>query len=134
MQSERHIKRLVRELELPEQADLVIQRRKYWTPRFASLYLAQCDELERVAHLGEALTVRGFLYDMSGDSERAVADWSEAIACTDPACNARVHFCASHNLAGVLTRRTIRPKTLTRVMKHINEGRAFLAKTPSITA
>ena len=246
MQAEQHIKRLVRELVLPDQADLVLQRRKYWTPRFATLYLERCDELifddphaglnaaqvgpelvnlirrltryegvridrlqlrslgilasgyrasdclqrsesvyneafewlskrlipqeeaanlffrvavlrcfqnrmeqaldlarcaikiyretvseaERAEHLGEALTVRGFLYDMCRDSERAVADWSEAIACTDPARRSRIHFCASHNLAGTLTRRAVRPATLARVMTHIKEGRAFLAKRP----
>ncbi len=45
MQSHEHIKRLIRELELPEQADLVIQRSKYWSPRFCWLYLEKCDEL-----------------------------------------------------------------------------------------
>ncbi len=45
MQSYEHIKRLIRELELPEQADLVIQRSKYWSPRFCWLYFEKCDEL-----------------------------------------------------------------------------------------
>ena len=45
MQSHEHIKRLVRELELPDQADLVIQRAKYWSPTFCWLYLERCDEL-----------------------------------------------------------------------------------------
>ncbi len=45
MQSEQHILRLVRELDLPEQADQVIQRSKYWTPDFCWLYFDRCDEL-----------------------------------------------------------------------------------------
>lgn len=45
MQSHEHIKRLVRELDLPDQADLVIQRSKYWSPAFCWLYFEKCDEL-----------------------------------------------------------------------------------------
>lgn len=45
MQSHEHIKRLIRELDLPEQADLVIQRAKYWSPAFCWLYFEKCDEL-----------------------------------------------------------------------------------------
>ncbi len=45
MQSHEHIKRLIRELDLPEQADQVIQRAKYWSPAFCWLYFEQCDEL-----------------------------------------------------------------------------------------
>ena len=45
MQSQQHIQRLVRELDLPDQADQVIQRLKYWTPGFCWLYFERCDEL-----------------------------------------------------------------------------------------
>ncbi len=45
MQSHEHVKRLIRELDLPEQADLVIQRAKYWTPAFCWLYFEKCDEV-----------------------------------------------------------------------------------------
>ncbi len=45
MQSHEHIKRLIRELDLPDQADLVIQRAKYWSPAFCWLYFEKCDEL-----------------------------------------------------------------------------------------
>ena len=45
MQSEEHIRRLVRELDLPDQADQVIQRPKYWTVAFCRLFLEKCDEL-----------------------------------------------------------------------------------------
>ncbi|MCP3957675.1 MAG: tetratricopeptide repeat protein [bacterium] len=45
MQSDQHIKRLIRELCLPEEADQVIQRPKYWTPAFCWLYFERCDEL-----------------------------------------------------------------------------------------
>lgn len=40
-----HIKRLARELSLPEQAELVIQRPKFWTPDFCWLYFERCDDL-----------------------------------------------------------------------------------------
>jgi tetratricopeptide (TPR) repeat protein len=45
MQSHEHVKRLIRELELPDQADLIIQRAKYWSPDFCWLYFERCDEL-----------------------------------------------------------------------------------------
>ena len=45
MQSYEHIKRLIREIDLPDQADLVVQRSKYWTPAFCWLYFEKCDEL-----------------------------------------------------------------------------------------
>ncbi len=45
MQSEEHIKRLVRELDLPEQADQVVLRSKYWTPAFCWRYFERCDDL-----------------------------------------------------------------------------------------
>ncbi len=45
MQSLENIKRLIRELDLPDQADLVIQRAKYWSPTFCRLYFEKCDEL-----------------------------------------------------------------------------------------
>ena len=45
MQSHEHIKRLIRELDLPDQADQVIQRAKYWSPAFCWLYFEKCDEL-----------------------------------------------------------------------------------------
>lgn len=45
MQSEQHVRRLIRQLQLPDQADLVIQRSKYWSPAFCWLYFARCDEL-----------------------------------------------------------------------------------------
>ncbi len=43
--SQEHIKRLIRELDLPDQADQVIQKAKYWTPAFCWLYFEKCDEL-----------------------------------------------------------------------------------------
>lgn len=45
MQSEEHIKRLVRELDLPEQADQVVLRSKYWTPAFCWRFFERCDDL-----------------------------------------------------------------------------------------
>ena len=45
MSSDAHIKRLARELALPDEADLVIQRPKYWSPAFCWLYLERCDGL-----------------------------------------------------------------------------------------
>ena len=45
MQSKQHIKRLIRELDLPSQADLVIQRPKYWSPAFCWHYFERCDDL-----------------------------------------------------------------------------------------
>ncbi|MCP3963201.1 MAG: tetratricopeptide repeat protein [bacterium] len=40
-----HVRRLIRELVLPDQADIVVQRPKYWTPEFCWLYFDRCDEL-----------------------------------------------------------------------------------------
>lgn len=45
MQSAEHVRRLARELVLPDQADLVIQRSKYWAPGFCWLYFKRCEEL-----------------------------------------------------------------------------------------
>ncbi len=45
MSSQQHIRRLARELVLPDQADLVIQRPKYWNPGFCWLYFERCDAL-----------------------------------------------------------------------------------------
>lgn len=45
MPTAEHVKRLVRELELPDQADLVVQQPKYWTPEFCWLYFERCDAL-----------------------------------------------------------------------------------------
>ncbi len=45
MPSYEHVKRLARELVLPDDADLVIQRSKYWIPAFCWLYFRRCDEL-----------------------------------------------------------------------------------------
>ncbi len=45
LQTHEHIKRLIRELDLPDQADLVIQRAKYWSSAFCWLYFEKCDEL-----------------------------------------------------------------------------------------
>ena len=45
MPSQEHMKRLARELVLPDEADLVIQNSKYWTPGFCWLYFDLCDEL-----------------------------------------------------------------------------------------
>ncbi len=45
MPSDEHLKRLARELVLPDEADLVIQRPKYWNPAFCWLYFELCDEL-----------------------------------------------------------------------------------------
>jgi len=45
VQSKGHIRRLLRELNLPESADQVVQRPKYWTPDFCWLFFDRCDEL-----------------------------------------------------------------------------------------
>ena len=45
MPSDEHVRRLARELVLPDEADLVVQRPKYWTPEFCWLYFDRCDEL-----------------------------------------------------------------------------------------
>ena len=45
MPSEAHVRRLARELVLPDEADFVIQRAKYWNPAFCWLYFERCDEL-----------------------------------------------------------------------------------------
>ncbi len=43
--TDEHCKRLVRELVLPDEVDLVIQKPKYWTPTFCWLYFDRCDQL-----------------------------------------------------------------------------------------
>ncbi len=45
MPSDEHTRRLARELVLPDQADLVIQKPKYWTPAFCWLYFELVDQL-----------------------------------------------------------------------------------------
>ncbi len=45
MVSDEHVKRLLRELILPDDVDLVIQRSKYWNLGFAWLYFERCDAL-----------------------------------------------------------------------------------------
>ncbi|MCP3958481.1 MAG: hypothetical protein GY719_11565 [bacterium] len=244
MQTERHIRRLVQELVLPDQADQVIQRPKYWTAFFCQLFFDRCDELIfdhpqiglesaqygpelveltaretrideeeaslrlraigvvgsahracddleaaadtyelgfnllskeqigkdekanfffRVAvlrycqnrieqafdlaeqavsiyrettddikakHLGEALTIRGFLSKMVSDHGSAAKDFSEAVRCTDPKKYERIHHVASHNLAWALAESSIDQRALGAVAKHLREGRRFLAKRP----
>ncbi len=49
MQSAEHVRRLARELVLPDQADLAVQRPKYWTPAFCWRYVERCGELIREA-------------------------------------------------------------------------------------
>ncbi len=44
-----HVRRLARELVLPDEADVVIQRPKYWRPSFCWLYFERVDKL-----IGEA--------------------------------------------------------------------------------
>ncbi len=244
MQSEQHIRRLIRELDLPDQADLVIQRPKYWTPAFCWLYLERCDELIfgdpqaglqaaefapelaalvgkfnreerlhpllqlralavlgsayrvvgdleqssvtyaealrllaegsfpeaekanlyfRVAmlrrvqdrrdeaaalieesvriyrrssrrlrqrHLGEALTIRGYIHDLDGDPAQAMKDWSEALSCTDPQSKPRVHYSATHNLALGLARRATCSADLARVEIYLSRARKLLSRRP----
>ncbi len=50
--TEEHCRRLARELVLPDEVDLVIQKPKYWTPTFCWLYFDLCDQLiaDRPAH------------------------------------------------------------------------------------
>ena len=45
MSSDEHIRRLARELVLPDEADLVVQKPKYWSPAFCWLYFERCDAL-----------------------------------------------------------------------------------------
>lgn len=45
MSSEEHARRLLRELVLPDEADLVVQRPKYWTEAFCWLFFDACDQL-----------------------------------------------------------------------------------------
>ncbi len=45
MVSDAHVRRLARELVLPDEADVVIQRSKYWSPAFCWLYFERCDQL-----------------------------------------------------------------------------------------
>ena len=45
MQKMEHIRRLIRQLDLPMQADQVLQRPKYWTAAFCWLYFEKCDDL-----------------------------------------------------------------------------------------
>ena len=103
MQSDRHIKRLARELNLPDEADLVTQREKYWSATFCWLYFDRCDVLtfddphaglraaeaapelvsltERFGRLGEPvapLTVRAF--SVVGSAFRACGNLEEADA------------------------------------------------------
>ncbi len=244
MQSEQHIRRLIRELELPDQADLIIQRPKYWTPAFCRLYLERCDELifgdpqaglqaaefapelaalvsrfdrqrrlhprlqlralavlgsayrvvgdleqsgatyaealQRLAagsfpasekanlyfrvailrcvqdrraeaeakieesveiyrrssqqlkqqHLGEALTIRGYIRKVHGDSAGAMKDWSEALSCTDPQLKPRVHYSATHNLACGLARRATCSADLAEVEVYLGQARKLLSKRP----
>ncbi len=245
MQSEEHIKRLVRELDLPEQADLVILRSKYWTPTFCWRYFERCDDLifddahaglqaaevapelvelvckfsrdtepraslrlralcvlgsayratgdleqaeqvyrracflikresvpegdranllfrigrlrsvqnrmeealqladesvgayrrsseeVRQRYLGEALVMRGTChYEIAGQSAAAVKDWSEALSCTDPKTQPRVHYVASHNLVCTLVERTVDPRSLSIVESYMSQARKFLSKRP----
>ncbi len=45
MPSSEHVKRLARELVLPDEADVVIQKPKYWTPAFCWRYFELVDQL-----------------------------------------------------------------------------------------
>ena len=244
MQSEQHVRRLVRQLDLPNQADQVIQRSKYWSPAFCWLYFAKCDELifddghaglqaaevgpELVAltgrfcrdpaprsplrlralavlgsayraigdfdeselvyqqafriaveepisaqdranllfrvaalrcvqgrleeafdlanesvrayrlssdavkrrHLGEALIIRGYLQRLANNYASAMKDWSEALSCTDPKKDPRIHHCASHNLACGLVENPVDPGSLSRIGSHLKQARRFLSKRP----
>ncbi len=49
MSSDEHVRRLARELVLPDEADVVIQRPKYWSPAFCWLYFERVDKLIREA-------------------------------------------------------------------------------------
>lgn len=242
MQSEQHIRRLIRELDLPDQADQVIQRSKYWTPTFCRLYFEKCDELIfsdpraglqaaevcpelvdlvgrfgreqeslarlrvgalavlgsayravgdleqaqasyaealrltgqqqipatekanlhfRIAvlrceqnrlqealvladrsveiyrgaseqlrrwHLGEALTIRGFVRNLAGHSAMALKDWSEALSCTDPKRRPRVYYAATHNLAWGLAERATCSSDLAKIELYLQRARRMLSK------
>ncbi len=245
MQSREHVKRLIRELDLPDQADQVIQRAKYWSPAFCLLFFEKCDELifddvhaglqaaevcpelvtlvcrfgavpgprpplrlralgvlgsacravgdlaraeeiyrdgvrllrsgqippvekanflfrlailrsvqnrldqalslasgsvrlcrglsesTRRRHLGEALIIRGHVYDQAGDNAAAMKDWSEALSCTDPKIRPRVHHCASYNLAyGLVAKGAVDSRSLSTVEGHLCKARKFLSKRP----
>ena len=244
MQSEQHIRRLIRELELPDQADQVVQRPKYWTPAFCRLYFEKCDELSfgdprdglqaaevcpelvdlvakfsrdpeplaclqvralavlgsayravgdleqaedcyqealrfiqrepvpatetanlffriavlrsfqdrlqdafdladrsvaiyresdgeaRARHLGEALTIRGFVNNLKGSSAAAMQDWSEALACTDPRRRPRVYYSATHNLACGLAKRATCSSDLAKIELYLQRARKLLSKRP----
>ena len=244
MQSKGHIRRLIRELDLPESADQVIQRSKYWTPEFCWLFFDRCDELifddpqaglgaaemapelaslvakfcrgsdssatlslralgvlasayravgeleqaeetyqealalagterlpevdlanlffriavlrsfqdrldeahrfasqsvqiyrrsdlaSRELHLGEALTIRGYVCFQSEDYASAMKDWSEALSCTDPKKRPRVYHSATHNLACGLVANTVDPRSLSAVERCLRQARKFLSKRP----
>ncbi len=240
MQSDHHIKRLARELNLPDDADLVIQREKYWTVPFCWLYFDRCDALAfddphaglrasevapelvslterfsrledsvaplrvralavygsasrasgdleqadrlyrealtltkskgfpqteaanlffRVAalryvqgkadialqlanrsvsiyeradestrrcHLGEALTVRGWIYSTEHRFAEAMQDYSAVLACTDPKALPRVALCAEHNLACDLVGHPIDSMSLSTIEGHLSRARKLL--------
>ncbi len=242
MQSEQHIRRLARELDLPDQADQVIQKSKYWSPDFCWLFFERCDELIfedpaagletarfapklvsrvyrlgrleqegprlmlralavrasacratgdfeqaerlyrqafavvdknpvpdvdranllfRVAslralkrrftqalelvnealriyrradsgiqerHLGETLSIRGFIYNLAGDGAAAMNDWGNVLTCTDP--KSRFFHCAEHDLACGLFKRALDSTALSEIEIYVNRARKQLSGRP----
>ncbi len=243
MPSDAHIRRLVRELVLPEDADLVIQKPKYWIPEFCRLYFRRCDELIseipadglaaaevcpelvyltetvtrqpqhrlrlralavlgsahratddldradgvykaafalleksssisqtdvanllfRVAvlrscqdqyqeavhlasrsvdiyrraldhvrrrHLGETLTVRGYIHHMNGRLELAMKDWGEAVACTDVKLTPRIFYAVAHNIALGMMQSVVPPRDLSVIEKHVTQASRYFSGKP----
>ena len=243
MPSDEHVRRLARELVLPDQADLVIQRPKYWTPAFCWLYFRRCDALiaelpedglaaaevcpelvyltqtttgqsqdrlqlralavlgsgyratddldqadriyekafrllgkqpsvpqtdlanllirlavlrscqdrydrgvrlssksvriyreapdhVRRRHLGEALTVRGYIHHMNGQLALAMKDWGEAVACTDVRLTPRIFFAVVHNLALGLIQGVVPARDLSFIEKYLTQASRFFSRKP----
>lgn len=243
MPSDEHIRRLVRELVLPDEADLVIQKPKYWSPAFCWLYFRRCDDLivevpadgliaaevgpelvyltqtftrqpqdrlglralavlgsayrvtddldqaERTfekafkllnansslphsdranllfrlavlrslqnrydtaialasrsvgiyretpdhirhRHLGEALTVRGYIHHMNGHLELAMKDWGKAVPHIDVKLSPRVFYAAVHNLALGMTESAIPPRDLSTIEKYVTQATRYFSRKP----
>ncbi len=243
MPSDQHIRRLARELVLPEEADLVIQKPKYWDPAFCWLYFRLCDDLIlevpadglaaaevgpelvyltrtitrkpqdrlmlralavlgsayrgtddlnqadkrydhafkllrdnpaippsdganllfRLAvlrscqnrysqatkladrsvniyrdspdhiqrrHLGEALTVRGYIHHMHGELALAMKDWGEAVPRTDVKLTPRIFYAGVHNLALGMIESVVPPRDLSTIEKYMTQASRHFSSKP----